>query len=71
MLDERQITLVVTSAMVKYAAKNNGKRGLAKEDVISAVVSFGGDVDDVRVAMLEGVKRIASNHCVRLSWSWT
>lgn len=62
MLSERQIKLVVTSAMSKYAAENDGKRGLAKTDVIDAVAKFGGDLDDVSMAMVEGIKRIAPNY---------
>ena len=67
MLNERQIMLVVSSAMSKYSAQNNGKRGLAKEDVINAVAQFGGDVADVRAAMVEGIKRIAPNHRIIFS----
>ena len=67
MLSERQIRLVVTSAMSKYAAENNGKRGLSKEDVIDAVASFGGDAVDVKIAIVEGVRRIAPNHRIIVS----
>ena len=42
MLNERQIMLVVSSAMSKYSAQNNGKRGLAKEDVINAACKIVG-----------------------------
>lgn len=58
MLNERQLELVVTSAMAKYAAENDGKRGLAKKDVITAVAEFDGDHNDVRLAMVMGLKRI-------------
>ncbi len=67
MLNERQIMLVVSSAMSKYSAENNGKRGLAKEDIITAVAQFGGDIDDVRMAMVEGIKRIAPDHHIIFS----
>lgn len=60
MLNEKQIKLVVTSAMSKYAAENNGKRGIAKKDVITAVAEYGGDGNDVRLAMLVAMKRITS-----------
>ncbi len=67
MLNERQIKLVVTSAMSKYSAKNNGRRGLAKDDVIKTVAEFGGDASDVRAAMVVGIKRIAPNHHIIFS----
>ena len=67
MLNERQITLVVTSAMSKYAAENDGKRGLSKKDVISAVAEFGGDSNDVRLAMIAGIKRVAPDHTILFS----
>ena len=67
MLSERQIKLVVTSAMSKYAAKNDGRRGLAKDDVIEAVAKFGGDINDVRAAMIEGIKRISNGHKIIFS----
>lgn len=59
MLDERQILLVVSSAMSKYSAENNGRKGAAKKDIISAVAQFGGDVEDVQAAMIVCIKRIA------------
>lgn len=62
MLNERQIMLVVSSAMSKYSAENNGKRGLAKNDVITAVAQLGGDSNDVRAAMIIGIKRVAPDH---------
>ena len=67
MLSERQLGLVVSSAMSKYAAKNDGKRGLAKKDVIYAVAKFGGDMNDIRAAMIEGIKRIAPDYHIFLS----
>ena len=62
MLNERQIMLVVSSAMSKYSAENSGRRGLAKKDIITAVAKFGGDATDVRAAMIVGLKRIAPDH---------
>ena len=62
MLNERQIMLVVSSAMSKYSVRNNGSRGIAKKDIVSAVAQFGGDAEDVSVAMIEGIKRIAPDH---------
>ena len=65
MLNERQIMLVVSSAMSKYSAENNGKRGLAKKDIITAVAQFGGDLEDVRAAMVLGIQRVApDNHII-------
>ena len=67
MLDERKIRLVVTSAMSKYASRNDGRKGMAKDDVIEAVAKFGGDCDDVRRAMIEGIIRIAPDHRIHFS----
>lgn len=67
MLSKDEITLVVTSAMARYALENHGKRGLSKEDVIDAVASFGGDVNDVRTAMVEGIRRIAPDFFTQLN----
>lgn len=67
MLSEEQITLVVTSAMSRYASENNGKRGLSKNDVMDAVVSFGGDANDVRMAMVKGLRRIVPDYSIKLS----
>ena len=60
MLKEDAIMLVVTSAMARYASENNGKRGLSRDAVIDAVVSFGGDINDVKLAMMEGLRRIST-----------
>ena len=66
MLNERQVMLVVSSAMSKYSARNNGKRGLAKEDIIDTVAQFGGEASDVHAAMVMGIKRIAPSHLIFL-----
>lgn len=66
MLNERQVMLVVSSAMSKYSARNNGKRGLAKEDIIATVAQFGGDAYDVHAAMVMGIKRVAPSHHIFL-----
>ena len=58
MLDEREIRLVVTSAMSKYASENDGKRGLSKADVITIMLEHDGDMDDVRAAMTEGLDQL-------------
>jgi hypothetical protein len=67
MLNEKQIKLVVTSAMSKYAAENNGKRGISKDHVVMKVVEFGGDESDVRAAMVEGIKQVAPGHQIVFS----
>lgn len=61
MLVKGQIRSVVESAMIKYAAENNGKKGLAKKDVITFVMLQGGNMDDVKIAMFEGMKIIAGD----------
>ena len=66
MLNERQVMLVVSSAMSKYSARNNGNRGLAKKDIIDTVAQFGGDASDVHAAMVIGLKRIAPSHYILL-----
>lgn len=58
MLNEREINLVVTSAMSKYASENDGKDGLSKADVITIMLEHDGDMDDVRAAMVEGISRL-------------
>lgn len=56
MLDEVFVRKVVRDAMEKYAAEHDGKRGLAKADVIEQVIQYGGDINDVRAVMTEGAK---------------
>lgn len=67
MLNERQLMLVVSSAMSKYSAENNGRKGAAKKDIIAAVAQYGGDADDVRKAMIGCIKRIASDQHILFS----
>ena len=67
MLDEKQIKLVVTSAMSKYASENDGKKGLSKSDVICIVARLDGDVDDVRAAMAEGISHFMMNANIKFS----
>ena len=42
-------------------------RGLSKDGVIDAVASFGGDANDVRMAMVEGLIRIGRDKQLILS----
>jgi hypothetical protein len=53
--------------MSKYAAENNGKRGISKDHVVMKVVEFGGDESDVRAAMVEGIKQVAPGHQIVFS----
>ena len=65
MLVKGQIRNVVESAMIKYAAENDGKKGIAKKDVITFVMLQGGNMDDVKLAMIEGMNIIAGD---RIKW---
>ena len=66
MLSEREINLVVTTAMSKYASENDGKRGLSKADVITIMLEHDGDMDDVRAAMIEGVNQLMMKANVKI-----
>ena len=65
MLVKGQIRNVVESAMIKYAAENNGKKGLRKKDVVTFVMLQGGNMDDVKLAMIEGMNIIAGD---KIKW---
>lgn len=69
MLDEKEIRLVVTSAMSKYASENDGKEGLSKTDVLTIVLEHDGDMNDVRAAMIEGISRIIMKANVKVRFS--
>ena len=66
MLDEVFIRRITNLAMAAYAANNDGKKGIAKRDVIEAVMAYNGDMDDVNAVMLEGAKLISPEMCTRL-----
>ena len=59
MLSEVFISQITNLAMAAYASNNNGRPGISKADVIEAVMYYGGNMDDVRAVMVEGVRRIA------------
>ena len=42
--------------MEKYADEHEGRKGIAKKDVIEKVLLYDGDLDDVRAVMIEGLK---------------
>ena len=69
MLDEREIRLVVTSAMAKYASENDGRNGLSKTDIITIMLEHDGDMDDVRAAMIEGISRLMMKANVKIKVS--
>ena len=53
MLDDVFIDQILKEVMAKYEAEHH-KVGLAKEDVLDAVMKRGGDIQDVRKVMVEG-----------------
>ena len=53
--------------MDRYAVKHEGKKGMAKMDVIEQVLSYDGDMDDVRAVMIEGLKSITTHHHIYMS----
>ena len=69
MLDEREIRLVVTSAMSKYASENDGREGLSKTDIITIMLEHDGDMDDVRAAMAEGISRFMMKANIKIKMS--
>lgn len=69
MLDEKEINLIVTSAMSKYASENNGREGLSKADVITIMLEHNGNMDDVRTAMIEGLSRIMMKANIKIKMS--
>lgn len=58
MLDDVFIKRIADETMSKYEAFH-GKKGMAKKTVIETVIYYGGNMDDVRAVMTEGVRRIA------------
>ena len=69
MLDEKEINLIVTSAMSKYASENDGKEGLSKADVITIMLEHDGDMEDVRTAIIDGISRIMMKANVKIKMS--
>ena len=67
MLHEDQIRYVIGAAMSKYAAENDGRKGLDKKDVIPMVMFLGGDMTDVGSVMYEAMKSIAGDIRIRVS----
>lgn len=47
MLNEVFISKIMRDCIEKYASEYEGKTGLATHDVISEVICYGGDYDDV------------------------
>lgn len=69
MLNEKEIKLVVTSAMAKYASENDGKDGISKADIITIMLEHDGNLDDVRVAMAEGISRLMMKANIKIKMS--
>ena len=57
MLDDIFIQEIVKDVKEKYL-QEHGKAGIAKEDVIAAVIDKGGNMDDIRKTMMEGAFQI-------------
>ncbi len=69
MLDEKEIRLVVTSAMGKYASENDGKEGFSKADMLTIMLEHDGDMDDLRAAMREGISRLMMKANIKIRFS--
>ena len=67
MLTEETVRKIVENAMNRYAVEHEGKKGIARMDVIEQVLSYDGDMDDVKAVMIEGLKRISTHHHIFMS----
>ncbi len=56
MLNEETIRKIFKTAMERYADEHEGRKGIAKKDVIEQVLSYDGDLDDVRAVMIKGIE---------------
>lgn len=65
--EETVVRKIVENAMNRYAVEHEGKKGIARMDVIEQVLSYDGDMDDFRAVMIEGLKRINSHHHIYMS----
>jgi hypothetical protein len=53
--------------MKQYAEESSGKTGIAKKDVMLIADEYGGDYDDVNLAMAEAMNIMAKNCITYLS----
>ena len=54
MLTERELRKIVDEAIVKYAVRNDGIKGWAREDIEASINTLGGSREDLYRAMRIG-----------------
>ena len=56
MLCNNALDAVLAFAMAKYAAENDGKKGISKNDVVDLVKLHGGSTEDIEIVMVRAIE---------------